>query len=149
MTSEGVNIVQFRSTDQAGNVEETQSVTVKIDKTVPTLNVSSNPNVITDRNHSLIPIKALVDGADALSGFSMVELVSIESNQPDDGKGDGNKANDIQEADYVTFDTDFLLRAERSGRGDRVYTVTYKAWDIAGNFVMQTKQIIVKHDNSK
>ncbi|MEH7375878.1 OmpL47-type beta-barrel domain-containing protein [Neobacillus drentensis] len=149
VTAEGKNVVQYRSIDHVGNIEEAKSVSIKIDKTAPTLNVSFNSSVLIDRNHALIPIKAAVDGEDTLSGVNRVELISIESNQPENGKGDGNTVDDIQGADFETFDTDFLLRAERSGSGDRVYTVTYEAWDHAGNSVIQSNQIIVKHDNSK
>ncbi|MFJ5762404.1 glycosyl hydrolase 53 family protein [Neobacillus sp. NPDC093182] len=149
VSAEGENVVQYRSTDLLGNIEDAQSVTVIIDKSAPTLNVSFNTSVLTDRNHALIPIKALVDGADTLSGIDRIELLSIESNQPDNGKGDGNTIHDIQGADFGTYNTDFLLRAERSGSGDRVYTVTYKAWDHAGNSVIQSNQIIVKHNDSK
>ncbi|WP_420490350.1 glycosyl hydrolase 53 family protein [Neobacillus niacini] len=149
VSAEGVNVVHYRSTDLFGNIEDDQSVTVKIDKSAPTLNVSFNTSVLNDRNHALIPTKALVDGADTLSGLERTELVSITSNQPDNENGDGNTIQDIQGADFGTYDTDFLLRAERSESGDRVYTVTYKAWDHAGNSVIQSNQIIVKHDNSK
>ena len=149
VTTEGVNVIQYRSTDQVGNVEKAQSVTVKIDKTAPTLNISFNPSILFDRDHTLIPIKASVVGDDVQSGLNRIELVSIKSNQLDNGTGDGNTVNDIQAAAYGTFDTDFLLRAERSGNVDRVYTVTYKAWDNAGNSVIQSNLIMVKHDNSK
>ena len=149
VTTEGTNVIQYRSTDQVGNVEQAQSTTVKIDKTAPTLNVSFNPSILVERNHALIPIKASVVGNDALSGINRMELVSVKSDQPDNGNGDGDTANDIQGADFGTFDTDFQLRAERSGSADRVYTVTYKAWDNAGNSVLLSNQIIVKHDNSK
>lgn len=149
VSAEGENVVQYRSTDLVGNIEDAKSVTVKIDKSVPTLNVSFNTSVLTDRNHTLIPIKALVEGADTLSGLERMELVSITNNQPDDGKGDGKTIQDIQGADFGIFDTNFLLKAERSGSGDRVYTVTYKAWDHAGNSVTQSSQIIVKHNNSQ
>ncbi|WP_430539999.1 glycosyl hydrolase 53 family protein [Neobacillus drentensis] len=149
VTTEGGNIIQYRSTDQVGNVEKAQSVTVKIDKTAPTLNVSFNPSILFDRNHTMIPIKASVVGDDVQSGLNRIELVSIKSNQLDNGIGDGNTVNDIQEVDFGTFDTDFLLRAERSGNVDRVYTVTYKVWDNAGNSAAQSNLIMVKHDNSK
>ncbi|MBT2724139.1 glycosyl hydrolase 53 family protein [Bacillus sp. ISL-46] len=149
VTAEGKNVVQYRSTDHVGNIEEVKSVSIKIDKTAPALNVSFNSSVLIERNHALIPIKATVDGEDTLSGINRIELVSIESNQPDNGKGDGNTVNDIQGADFGTFDTEFLVRAERSGSGDRVYTVTYEAWDNAGNSLIQSNRIIVKHDNSK
>lgn len=53
-------------------------------------------------------------------------LVSIRSNEPDNGLGDGDTPNDIQGADYGSDDRQFQLRAERSGKGTgRVYTVTY------------------------
>jgi len=149
VTEEGENLVQYRSADHVANIEEAKSVSIKIDKTAPTLNVSFNPSVLTDRSHSLIPIKAVVTGEDTISGINRVELVSIESNQSDNGKGDGNSVNDIQGADFGTLDTNFLLRAERSGSSDRVYTVNYRAWDQAGNSVTQSSRIIVEHDNSK
>jgi arabinogalactan endo-1,4-beta-galactosidase len=149
VSTEGENVIQYRSTDKDGNVEAIQSVTVKIDKSAPTLNVSFNTSILTGKNHALTPIKAVVEGADTLSGLDRIELVSITSNQADDGKGDGNTVQDIQGAEFGTFDTDFLLRAERSGSGDRAYTITYQAWDHAGNTVIQSKQIMVKHDNMK
>ncbi|MCM3693292.1 hypothetical protein [Neobacillus niacini] len=125
------------------------SLEVKIDKSVPTLNVSFNHSVITDRNHKLVPIKAFVAADDNLSGISTIELVSIISNQLDNGKGDGNTTQDIQGAEFGISDTDFLVRTERNGSGDRIYTVTYKASDKAGNYVISSQDIVVKHDNSK
>ena len=76
-------------------------------------------------------------------------MVSIVSNQQDNGKGDGNTTQDIQGAEFGTSDTNFLVRAEGSDSGDRVYTVTYKATDNAGNTVTTSQDIVVKHDNSK
>jgi glycerophosphoryl diester phosphodiesterase len=149
ISEEGINKVQFRSIDHAGNVEETKSVDVKIDKSGPALNVTFNPSVITSRNHELVPISALVEANDSLSGVASFELVSITSNQPVNGKGDGNTDQDIQGTEWGTPDTEFLVRAERSGAGDRVYTITYKATDLAGNSFTSSKNIIVKHDNSK
>lgn len=147
--AEGKNVVNYRSVDHAGNVEETKSVEVKIDKTAPTLNVSFDPSVLTDKNHQLVPIKATVGANDSISGVASVELVSIVSNQADNGNGDGNTTQDIQGADFGTLDTDFFVRAERSGSGDRIYTVTYKATDNAGNTTLSTQTIVVKHDNSQ
>ncbi|MDQ0201693.1 hypothetical protein [Neobacillus ginsengisoli] len=78
-----------------------------------------------------------------------MELVSITSNQPDNAVGSGNTSNDIQDAAYGTPDTNFSVRAERSGSGDRIYTVTYKATDNAGNTTVKSENIVVKHDNSQ
>ena len=40
MTGEGERLVEFRSTDEAGNVEEVGSRTVKIDTVVPTVDAA-------------------------------------------------------------------------------------------------------------
>jgi hypothetical protein len=53
---------------------------------------------------------------------SSVTLVSVTSNEPGNGEDDGNTENDI----VIIDDTNFDLRAERSGVGTgRIYTITY------------------------
>lgn len=148
VTQEGVNYFYYRSIDNFKNFEELKTAKVMIDKTAPTLNVSFNQSVITDRSHKFIPINATVDVEDELSGFAAFELVSIVSNQAEDAKGSGNTLVDIEGAEYGTPDTEFSIRAERTGKEDRVYSVTYKATDKAGNEVFITEKITVKHDNS-
>jgi hypothetical protein len=72
-----------------------------------------------------------------------ISFVSISSNEPDNGIGDGNTIDDI----VIVNDFTFNLRAERSGTGSgRIYTVTYKATDISGNFATGTVTIIVPHN---
>ncbi|MGD9962288.1 MAG: Ig-like domain-containing protein [Thermoplasmata archaeon] len=44
LSNEGANILSFRSTDLAGNVEPIRSATVKIDVTAPSLSINSPPN---------------------------------------------------------------------------------------------------------
>jgi hypothetical protein len=140
--------VEFRSIDNTGNVEENKSIEVKIDKTNPTLKVSFDPFEIKTRNHKLVPIKSLIVTDDSLSGISSVELVSIVSNQSDNGVGDGNTEQDIQEFENGKADTDFLVRAEATGNKNRIYTVTYKAIDNAGNSSIVSEDIMVKYNNS-
>jgi len=80
-----------------------------------------------------------------------VELVSVESNEPDNAKGtvssgvggDGNTMNDV----VIVDDYHFGMRAERSGRGGgRIYTLTYRATDMAGNTTLATCTVTVPHD---
>ena len=72
-----------------------------------------------------------------------ITFVSITSNEPDNGIGDGNTTNDIVIIDDFTF----KLRAERSGTGSgRIYTVTYKATDASGNYVIASVTIEVPHN---
>ncbi len=75
-----------------------------------------------------------------------VELVSSVSNEPDDGLGDGDTANDI----VIVDDFHFRLRAERSGQGEgRIYTITYKVTDNCGNETFATVTVTVPKSKSK
>ena len=79
-------------------------------------------------------ITATVTVTDDSDPSPTVVLTSIVSNEPDEGLGDGDKPNDIQDADIREEDYEFSLRAERSGGGDgRIYTITYTATDASGN----------------
>ena len=76
----------------------------------------------------------------------MVTLLSVESNEPDNGTGDGDTANDIQGVDGGD-DRYLQLRAERAGPGSgRVYTITYSVVDAAGNETIATTTVRVPHD---
>ncbi|WP_068784573.1 endo-1,4-beta-xylanase [Paenibacillus phocaensis] len=105
-----------------------------VDTTPPVLKLTASPSVLSTPNHKLVPIKVTWQATDEGSGIDSIKLVSITSNESDNGLGDGDTANDIQGADYGTADPEFLLRAERSGKGTgRIYTITYEATDKAGN----------------
>jgi hypothetical protein len=57
-------------------------------------------------------------------------VISVTSNEPNDGTGDGNTAADWQVLDPHTV----LLRSERSGGGTgRTYTLTVTCADASGN----------------
>jgi hypothetical protein len=71
-----------------------------------------------------------------------IELVSIVSDEPDEGLGDGDTVGDID----VAADGTILLRNERDGRSDgRVYTVTYRAFDASGNQTTTEAIVVVPH----
>jgi len=86
-----------------------------------------------------------VTASDDCDDNPVVSLLSVTSNEPDNGKGDGNTENDIQ----IEGDNCFLLRAERSGGGDgRVYTIIYCATDSSGKTGCDTATVVVAHDQS-
>ena len=66
------------------------------------------------------------------AGPPTVTLVSVTSSQRDRNLGPGDAPNDIQGWATGTDDRTGRLRAERFG-GARVYTLTYRARDQAGN----------------
>ncbi|HVK37279.1 MAG TPA: hypothetical protein VNA88_02010 [Candidatus Kapabacteria bacterium] len=110
----------------------------------PTITVTVDPSYLWPPNHSMIPITAtVVTTGDC--GPLTVELVSVTSNEPDNanGNGDGNTVDDIQGVD-TGADYAFSVRAERAAGGTgRVYTVTYRVTDAAGNEATGTATISV------
>jgi len=120
------------------------------DVTPPTLSVTLTPNTLWPANHQLATVRANIQVSDDTDPHPTVTLVSVTNSEPDDGLGDGDTPNDIQGAAFGTDDREFLLRAERSGKGrGRVYTVTYRATDASGNATTVTVQVNVPHDQGK
>ncbi len=149
LTADGMNKVEYRSIDSAGNVEDVNETTIQIDKTAPILSLTLDVTNIKVPNHKLVPIHATLNYSDGLSGIDSVVLRSITSNEADNGLGDGNQSNDIQDALLGTEDVSFSVRAERSGNGEgRVYTVTYAAIDQAGNETTAVATVTIPHDSS-
>jgi uncharacterized protein len=106
----------------------------------PTLQVSASPNLLRPPNHRYVTVQATVSASDNEDPDPEVELVSVTSNEPDDGEDDGNTVDDI----VIVDDDTFRLRAERSGTGSgRIYTITYRATDDCGNTTVQSAAVSV------
>ena len=130
----GEHSITLRVTDSAGETDPDAIVASIVDTTPPELAVSLFPSVLWPPDHRMEGIDADVEVADSCDADPIVTLISIVSNEPDNGTGDGNTVDDIQDAAVGTTDFEFLLRAERSGRGGgRTYTVIYRAEDSSGN----------------
>jgi hypothetical protein len=95
----------------------------------------------------MVTVEADVVASAAAGPPPTVVLVAITSSEPDDGAGDGNTVDDIQDADVGTADYDFKLRAERAGGGGgRIYTAFYTATDNFGNEATAAGFAVVPHD---
>jgi hypothetical protein len=137
---EGIYKINYRSTDQAGNVEQVQTIEFKIDKAAPSLTVQLDTTSIWPPNHKMVTIHAALNSGDAASGVASVVLTSITSNEPDSGQGDIG-------ADLGTTATSFSLRADRLGNGaGRIYTITYTITDNAGNTSTAVNTVSVPHN---
>ena len=109
------------------------------DRVPPTIEVSLSHTSLWPANHRYVDVTATVTAADD-SGDVSYELVSVVSDEPDNGEDDGNTVNDV----VIVDDTTYKLRAERSGTGDgRTYTVTFRATDAAGNEALATATVEV------
>jgi hypothetical protein len=147
IAAEGTTTLTWFARDTAGNTEAPQSLVIQLDMTAPSLSCSATPGVLLRPNHRLAPVQVNVQFHDALSGVRAFRLKEAASNEPDEGLGDGDMANDLQQWEAGTADTQGLLRAERAGRGDgRVYTLAYEGADQAGNVATCSAEVMVAHD---
>ena len=145
----GATPVTFYGTDDDGNVDSCTATVTVVDTTPPDLTVSLDRDVLWPPNHKMSAIQSSVTVTDVCDPNPTFVLVSIVSNEPDNGIGDGNFPNDIQDADFGTPDTTFSLRSERQGGGNgRKYTITYTAMDMSGNDSTTTVCVRVPHDQS-
>ena len=69
---------------------------------------------------------------------SVTNALTVTSNEPINGTGDGDSA-----PDWIVVDSHHVqLRAERAGTGTgRIYTITIKSTDSSGNFSTKTVQV--------
>jgi subtilisin-like proprotein convertase family protein len=108
--------------------------------TVPT----SSPASLWPPNHSMTNVTVNYTTADNCTLPSSITCaLSVASNEPINGTGDGDTAPDWQviDAHHVK------LRAERAGTGTgRTYTVTVTCNDAAGVSSSQTVTVVVPHD---
>jgi predicted extracellular nuclease len=116
------------------------------DEIAPSLEVTVTPDTLWPANHKYVDVVATVFVADNFDPNPVVTLISVTSNEADDGLGDGDTPDDI----VIVDDFHFQLRAERAGAGqDRVYTITYQATDVCGNTTVVTATVTVPHDQGE
>jgi hypothetical protein len=143
----GSHTLTLEVTDPAG-LTSTTSVTVTVaDTTAPVISSASvSPNAVWPPNHKMVPVSVTVSLADACGGPAECVIASVSSNEPADGLGDGDVANDWEITGPLTVN----VRAERSGTGaGRVYTVVLACTDADGNTSTQNVAVTVPHSLKK
>jgi hypothetical protein len=139
----GTHTLTLNATDDSGNTGTDTVMVDVVDTTPPEINILVNPDIMWPPNHKYVDVETVVTVHDAVDTSPTLTLVSVTSNEPDNGKGDGNTTNDIE----ILSDTMFRLRAERSGKGQgRIYTITYGAEDASGNYAEASITITVPHN---
>jgi M6 family metalloprotease-like protein len=143
---EGLHFLTLTMTDWCDSTSSCDTGVEVIDVTPPSIVVDLDRYDLWPPNHKLVEILASVEVEDNCDPDPDWILESITSNEPDNGKSDGNTEGDIV-ADIGTPDDDFMLRSERQGKEDgRIYTIIYKAWDASGNVARDTVRVEVPHD---
>jgi len=118
------------------------TATTAVSNPPPTITaVSTNPSQLGPPNHRMVNVT--VDYSVSDNCGAAATSLSVASNEPVDGTGDGDTS-----PDWVVVDAHHVqLRAERAGGGTgRVYTITIRATDNAGNSSTQTVTVLVPHD---
>jgi len=138
----GKTTVTLTVSDGQYTATDTVNITVQ-DTTPPQINATVTPEVLWPPNHQYVEIKANVTAYDIGDTSPEITLLSITSNEPDNGIGDGNTIYDF----VIVNDFTFNLREERAGTGSgRIYTITYKATDASGNSALASATVTVKHN---
>lgn len=142
----GTDKIQACVTDGRGVKTCAAAEKIWQDTTPPEVRVSVGPSVLWPPNHKYHQVKVTLVATDKVDPNLVVKLVSVTSNEPDEGLGDGDTSHDILILDDFTI----KLRAERSGLGEgRTYTITYEVRDASGNVTTATATVFVPHDQSQ
>jgi hypothetical protein len=137
IVAEGIHTLRYRSLTSGGTTEATQTLTVRIDKTPPVLKLRVDPVVLWPADGRLRNIEVDAVLKDGLSGADGFKLISVDSNHRND-------FGDIVGWTIGTPDTRGQLRAAFTGIfNPRIYLLTYKAVDRAGNETIECQLVWV------
>jgi hypothetical protein len=138
----GVTTVTATATDSSGN-KSTCSFTITVNDVEPPVihDLSASTRTLWPPNHKLKDVTINYTTTDNCPGPITCHL-TVTSNEPDNGHGDGNTTHD-----WVVIDDHHIqVRAERSGNGSgRIYTTTVGCTDQHGNTASATTTISTPH----
>ena len=143
ISQEGTTTILYRSTDRAGNTETDKTVTINLDKTAPTIDLTAAPSIIKGNNGKPVSVTISGNGADAVSGLASVSYVVTDEY----GTTLGIAPRTLS-GPSATWTEALDLEARRNGNDldGRLYRVTATITDAAGHTTIATTDIIVPHD---
>ncbi|MBI4419299.1 MAG: hypothetical protein HY560_00595 [Gemmatimonadetes bacterium] len=137
----GAHTIVLRVTDDDAAADEDDVEVTVADTRVPSITFTQYWSLLRPANHQL-RLVALISARDGCDDAPVLD-VTVSSNEPEDGTGDGNTSPDWQ----ITPTQDGVqvwVRAERSGSGNgRRYTITATATDHAGNRAIESGVVTV------
>ena len=137
VSAEGVTTVTFYAVDKNDNREQARSVTIRIDKTPPSLTTTgalSGGCELWPPNGRTVPV-GTVSAADVQSGLAAFEVQATSDGPAEDA-----------EVALSAADASVSLRAVKAPQGrQRTYTVTGTARDHAGNVGTTSATCVVPH----
>jgi len=134
----------WTATDYCENTNSCVQTIEVVDTTPPVISsVSASPEILWPPNHKMRLITVEAVALDNCDPEPVCEIISVKSNEPTNGKGDGNTAPDWE----ITGNLKVKLRAERAGGGSgRKYTITVKCTDDCDNSATEDTTVTVPHN---
>jgi len=138
----GTTTVQCTATDTF-NQTTTGAFSVTVADTTPpaVTSIVATPSNLWPPNHKMVAVSVAVTAQDAVDAAPVSKIVTVTSNQPINGLGDGNTAPDWEITGPLTLN----LRAERAGGADRLYTIEVVTTDFSGNSTTSTVVVSVAY----
>lgn len=167
----GVTTATLTVIDGNGGLDCDDVVITVVDETPPEVACTTDLAALWPPNHNMIPIMVSVAATDHCTAPEnlVLGLVTIQSNEPDDGGGlgDGETVGDVDGEDGYTAPVDVtdllvfnpqtncfeglvFLRAERDDAGfGRTYSINATVLDTFDNLAETSCVVIVPHDRRK
>jgi hypothetical protein len=147
VVGEGLTTISFFATDNVGDVETPKVVTVRIDKTPPTVSCTANPDVLWPPNGSTVPVTIsgiIADGGSGVDSSNAAFLVT-------DSEGQIQPSGPIMVLPSGGYSFSLPLVAARQGsdKNGRQFVVEVTARDNAGNLGSCSTVVTVPHDQGQ
>ena len=136
----GTTAVQCTATDAHNNTAHASFLVTVSDTTPPTIvSITADPSNLWPPDHKAAAVTITVIASDLVDPNPTSHIVSVSSNQPINGIGDGNTLTDWT----ITGPLTLKVLNERTGGTDRVYTITIATTDFSGNTAYGTVTVSV------
>ncbi|HZO88112.1 MAG TPA: hypothetical protein VFB38_07200 [Chthonomonadaceae bacterium] len=144
LSGDGAHQVTYWSVDRAGNQEQAKSLTIRIDKTAPTITAAANPSQLWPPNGKMVAVTISGQMTDAGSGIDPTSAAFTVA----DSSGQIQPSGSVSVRPDGSYAFTIQLEARRSGKDKqgRTYTVTVQARDACGNLGSASAVITVPHD---
>jgi hypothetical protein len=141
----GEHVITLTVTDPSGFASSDSVVITAVDSTSPNVAaVSASPNVLLQANHQMVPVSISASVSDNCDATTVCQIISVTSNEPVEGLGDGDTSPDWE----ITGNLTVNIRAERSAHGTgRLYTITVQCSDSSGNVSTKAATVNVPRNN--